>query len=171
MERNIIRNEYRIEELHCSSVGFLNLTEIDSYNVVFSILSNDTYVSLDCNLIYFLLLMILFYIFVAQNLVCKSLRDLWLSWQGSTKKTISPSFVILAFIQNSYVNCCFLFSLKVRIVLKVQQLQNSNLYMLESISCCLIVVEVICTVFSSLETSSNVWIDRFKRIIFLSFIS
>ena len=43
--------------------------------------------------------------------------------------------------------------------------------MLESISCCLIDVEVIYVVFSSLEMSSDVWIDRFKRIIFLSFIS
>jgi hypothetical protein len=60
MERNVINNEYHIEELRCSSAGFLNLTEIDSYNVVFSILSNDTYVSLDCNLIYFLLLMFSF---------------------------------------------------------------------------------------------------------------
>ena len=159
MERNIINNEYHIEELRCSSASFLNLTEIDSYNVVFSILSNDTYVSLECNLIYFLLLMILFYTSIAKNLVCKSLRDLWLSWQGSTKKTISPSFVILSFIQNSNVNCCFLFSLKVRIFLKVQQLWKSDLYMLESISCCLITVEVICTVFSSLEMSSDVWID------------
>ena len=45
------------EEFRFPGVGFLNWTEFDSYNVVLIMLSNDTYVSLDCNFICFLLLM------------------------------------------------------------------------------------------------------------------